>query len=129
MDLLVEFLDIVEFDGVTEDGTDGAQPDFRVWIFEKVAQVKDGLKSEALEVAFGEFGGLALEFGELGAEFRVLQPAVQGAAAHSGEAGGLGDGWGGGEYGKSRLLARGEVRFFCFRAILGHIGPWASVAV
>ena len=87
------------------------------------------MKGEALELAFGEFGGLALELGELGAEFRVLQPAVQGAAADFGEAGGVGDGGGGGEYGKGRLLARGEFRFFCFRAILSHSGPWASVAV
>ena len=68
---------------------------------------KDDLKREALEVAFGEFGGLALELGELSAEFGVLQPAVQGAAADSGEAGGLGDGGTAGEYGKGRLLARG----------------------
>ena len=33
---------------------------FRVWILEEVAEVKDGLKGEALEAAFGEFGGLAL---------------------------------------------------------------------
>ena len=83
------------------------------------------MKGEALEVAFGEFGGLALE---LGAEFRVLQPAVQGAAAHSGEAGGLGDGWGGGEYGKGRLLARGEVWVFYFRAmgLGGRLRVWAK---
>ena len=33
---------------------------FRVWILEEVAEVKDGLKGEALEAAFGELGGLAL---------------------------------------------------------------------
>ena len=60
MDLSVELLDFVRFDGVIEDGTNGAQADFRVWILEEVAEVKDGLKGETLEAAFGELGGLAL---------------------------------------------------------------------
>ena len=107
-------MDIVEFDGVIEDGTDGAEAEIRVRVFEEAAQVKDGLKGEALELAFGELGGLALELAELGAELRVLQPALQGAAAHSGEAGGLGDGGGGGQDGKGGLLARGEDRVCCF---------------
>ena len=32
----------------------------RVLILGEVAEVKDSLKGEALEAAFGEFGGLAL---------------------------------------------------------------------
>ena len=46
------------------------------------------MKGEALEAAFGELGGLALQLGKLVAEFGVLEPTVQSAAAHSGEAGG-----------------------------------------
>ena len=61
--------------------------------------MKDGLKGEALEGAFGEFGGLALLLGKLVTKFGVLEPTVQCAAAHFGEAGGMGDGGGGGEYG------------------------------
>ncbi len=60
MDLSVEFLDFVKFSGVIEDGADGAEADFRVWILEEVAEVKDGLKGETLEASFGEFGGLTL---------------------------------------------------------------------
>ena len=44
--------------------------------------MNDGLKGEALEAAFGELGVLALELGKLVAEFGVLAPTVQGAAAH-----------------------------------------------
>ena len=62
--------------------------------------------------------------GELGAEFGVLEPTVQGATAHSGEAGGLDDGGGGGEYGESRLLAGREAGVFYFRAIMSHCEPW-----
>ena len=76
--------------------------------------MKDGLKGEALELAFGELSGLALELDELGAELGVLKPTVQSAAAHPREAGGLGDGGGGGQDGKGRLLAGGEVRVCCF---------------
>ena len=60
MDLSVELLDFVKFDGVIEDGADDAEADFRVWVLDEVAEVDDGLKGEALEAAFGEFGGLAL---------------------------------------------------------------------
>ena len=61
MDLLLKLLDFVELGGVAEDSTDGAQPDVGVGVFQKVAQVEDGLKGEALELAFGELGGLALD--------------------------------------------------------------------
>ena len=64
----------------------------RVLILGEVAEVKDSLKGEALEAAFGELGGLALQLGNLASEFGVLEPTVQSAAAHSGEAGGLGNG-------------------------------------
>ena len=64
----------------------------RVLILGEVAEVNDSLKGEALEAAFGEVGGLALQLGKLVAEFGVLESKVQSAAAHSGEAGGLGNG-------------------------------------
>ena len=64
----------------------------RVLILGEVAEVNDSLKGEALEAAFGELGGLALQLGKLVAEFGVLEPTVQSAAAHFGEAGGLGKG-------------------------------------
>ncbi len=67
--------------------------------------------------------------GELGAEFGVLEPTVQGAAAHPGEAGGLGDGGGGGEYWEDGLLAGREAGVFYFSAVLGHYEPWAWVAI
>ena len=90
--------------------------------------MKDGLKGEAAEAALGELGGLALQLGELVAEFGVLEPPVQGASAHPGKAGRLGDGGGGGEDGESRLLARGEAGVFYFGAKLCHFEPGASVA-
>ena len=86
--------------------------------------MKDSLKGEALEAAFGELGGLAPQLGKLVAEFGVLEPTVQSAAAHSGEAGGLGDGGGGGENGERRLLAWGEAGVFYFRAVVSHCEPW-----
>ena len=49
--------------------------------------MKDGLEGEAPEAAFGKLGGLALQPGELVSEFGVLEPTVQGAAAHFGETG------------------------------------------
>ena len=82
--------------------------------------MKDSLKGEALEAAFGELGGLAPQLGKLVAEFGVLEPTVQSAAAHFGEAGGLGDGGGGGENGERRLLAWGEAGVFYFRAVVSH---------
>ena len=84
------FWDFAKFGRVIEDGADGAEADLRVLILEKVAEVKDSFKGEALEAAFGELGGLALQLGKLVAEFGVLEPTVQSAAAHFGEAGGLG---------------------------------------
>ncbi len=86
--------------------------------------MKDSLKGEALEAAFGELGGLAPQLGKLVAEFGVLEPTVQSAAAHSGEAGGLGNGGGGGENGERRLLAWGEAGVFYFSAIVSHCEPW-----
>ncbi len=82
------------------------------------------MKGEALEAAFGELGGLALQLGKLVAEFGVLEPTVQSAAAHSGEAGGLGNGGGGGENGESRLLAWREAGVFYFSAVVSHCEPW-----
>ena len=95
----------------------------RVLILGEVAEVKDSLKGEALEAAFGEFGGLALQLGKLVAEFGVLEPTVQSAAAHFAEAGGLGNG-GGGENGESRLPALGEAGVFYFSAVVSHCEPW-----
>ncbi len=86
----------------------------------EVAGVNDSLKGEALEAAFGELGGLAPQLGKLVAEFGVLEPTVQSAAAHFGEAGGLGDGGGGGENGERRLLAWGEAGVFYVRAVVSH---------
>ena len=87
--------------------------------------MEDSLKGEALEAAFGKLGRLALRLGKLVAEFGVLEPTVQSAAAHSGEAGGLlGNGGGGGEKGESRLLAWREAGVFYFRAIVSHCEPW-----
>ena len=54
--------------------------------------MEDSSKGEALEAALGEFGELALQLGKLVAEFGVLEPTVQSAAAHFAEAGGLGNG-------------------------------------
>ncbi len=85
--------------------------------------MKDSLKGEGLEAAFGEFGGVALQLGKLVAEFGVLEPTVQSAAAHFAEAGGLGNG-GGGENGESRLPALGEAGVFYFSAIVSHCEPW-----
>ncbi len=96
----------------------------RVLILWEVAGVKDSLKGEALEAAFGELGGLAPQLGKLVAEFGVLEPTVQSAAAHFGEAGGLGNGGGGGENGESRLLAWREAGVFYFRAVVSHCEPW-----
>ncbi len=114
------FWDFAKFGGVIEDGADGAEADLRVLILEKVAEVKDSLKGEALEAAFGELGGLALQLGKLVAEFGVLEPTVQSAAARFAEAGGLGNGGGGGENGERRLLAWGEAGVFYFRAVVSH---------
>ncbi len=129
LDLVMQLLDFAKLGGVTEDGADGAEADFRVWTLQEVAEANDGLEGEALEAAFGESGGLALQLGKLAAEVGVLEPTVQSAAAHLGEAGGLGDGGGGGEYGESRLLARGGAGVFYFRAFACHFEPCASVAV
>ena len=74
--------------------------------------MNDSLKGEALEAAFGELGGLAPQLGKLVAEFGVLEPTVQSAAAHFAEAGGLGNGGGGGENGERRLLAWERPEFF-----------------
>ena len=120
----MQFLDFAKFGGVIEDGADGAEADLRVLILEKVAEVKDSFKGEALEAAFGELGGLALQLSKLAAEFGVLEPTVQSAAAHFAEAGGLGNGGGGGENGESRLLAWGEAGVFYFRAVVSHFAPW-----
>ncbi len=95
----------------------------RVLILGEVAEVKDSLKGEALEAAFGKFGRLALQLGKLAAEFGVLEPTVQSAAAHFAEAGGLGDGGGGGENGESGLLAWGEAGVFYFSAVVSHCEP------
>ena len=64
----------------------------RVLILGEVAEAEDSLKGEALEAAFGELVGLAPQLGKLAAEFGVLEPTVQSAAAHSGETVGLGNG-------------------------------------
>ena len=100
------FRDFAEFGGVIEDGADGAEADFRVLILRvlilwEVAGVKDSLKGEASEAAFGEVGGLALQLGKLVAEFgswsqrcKVRRPtlerreawAMEGAAARTGSA-------------------------------------------
>ncbi len=77
--------------------------------------MKDSLKGEVLEAAFGELGGLAPQLGKLVAEFGVLEPTVQSAAAHFGEAGGLGNG------GRREW---GEAGVFYFRAVVSHCEPW-----
>ncbi len=79
------------------------------------------MKGEALEAAFGELGGLALQLGKLVAEFGVLESTVQSAAAHFAEAGGLGNG--GRREWESRLLAWREAGVFYFRAIVSHCEP------
>ena len=61
-------------------------------ILREVAEVEDSSKGEALEAALGELGELALQLGKLVAEFGVLEPTVQSAAAHFAEVGGLGNG-------------------------------------
>ncbi len=73
----------------------------RVLILGEVAEVKDSLKGEALEAAFGKLGRLALQLGKLAAEFgswsqrcKVRRPtlqrreawAMEGAAARMGRA-------------------------------------------
>ena len=96
----------------------------RVGVVQKLAEAKDGLQGQALEVPFCQFGGLALELGKLLLEFGVLEPTVEGAAADLRDAGGLGDGGRGGEYGEGCLLARGETGSVFCSAILRHLEPW-----
>ena len=92
----------------------------RVLILGEVAEVEDSLKGEALEAAFGELGGLAPQLGKLVAEFGVLEPTVQSAAAHFAEAGGLGKGGRRREWGEPVAgVERG--RSFLFQ---GHCEPW-----
>ena len=123
----MQLLDFAKLGGVTEDGADGAEADFRVWTLQEVAEANDGLEGEALEAAFGESGGLALQLGKLAAEVgswsqrcKVRRPtlerraawAMEGAAASMGRA----DCW------------RGEgLGFFIsgpLRAILSHAPQW-----
>ena len=73
------------------------------------------MKGEALEAAFGKLGGLALQLGKLVAEFGVLEPTVQSAAAHFGEAGGLGNGGGGRENGEEPIAGLVRRRDFLFQ--------------
>ena len=69
-------------------------------------------------MALGKVGGLTLELGELLLKFGGLEPTVQGATANLRDAGGVGDGGRGGEYGERGLLARGETGSIFCRAIL-----------
>ena len=113
------FRDFAKFGGVIEYGADGAGADFRVLILRvlilgEVAEVKDSLKGEALEAAFGEFGGLAPQLGKLVAEFGILEPTVQSAAAHFAEAGGLGNGGRRREWGEP-VAGVGRGRSFLFK--------------
>ena len=85
----------------------------RVLILGEVAEVEDSLKGEALEAALGELGGLAPQLGKLVAEFGVLEPTVQSAAAHFAEAGGLGKG-GQREWGEP-IAGVGRGRSFLFQ--------------
>ncbi len=76
--------------------------------------MEDSSKGEALEAALGEFGELALQLGKLVAEFGVLEPTVQTAAAHSAEAGGLGNGGRRREWGEP-IAGVGRRRDFLFQ--------------
>ena len=110
MDLVLDFLDVAKLGGKAEDGASGAEADVRVRVVQDFAKLKNGLEGEALEVALGELGGLALLLGVLLPEFGVFKPTVQGAAADLRKASGLGDGGCGGDYGEGGFLARGGER-------------------
>ncbi len=70
------------------------------------------MERETLELDTGEFGCVLVELGESGAEVLVLEPTVQCAAVHLGEASGLRYGGGCAEYGKDFSLPVGEVGVF-----------------
>ena len=53
------------------------------------ARARTAWSAMTLELDTGEFGCLLMELGESGAEVLVLEPTVQGAAVHLGEASGF----------------------------------------
>ena len=61
--------------------------------------------------------------GKLVAEFGVLEPTVQSAAAHFAEAGGLGNGGRRREWGEP-VAGVGRGRSFYFSAVVSHCEPW-----
>ena len=73
----LEFLDLAKPDGIAEDAASGAEAHLGFGVVEKFAEAKSGLKSQALEVSLGKFGGLALELSELLPEIRG--PGANGA--------------------------------------------------
>ena len=81
MDLVLDFLDVAKLGGKAEDGASGAEADVRVRVVQDFAKLKNGLEGEALEVALGELGGLALLLG-------VLLPGIRGLQANGAGCGG-----------------------------------------
>ena len=119
-----------EFAGEIAGGADGAHPNVGVGVFQGVGEGDDGSEGDFLELEAGELAGLIGLFGQFLAEFFVFKPAVEGAAANPGHAGGGGYRVGAGQDGNSGALAGGEgfsltgVGILCSMGILGHCVPW-----
>ena len=129
LDFLAELLNLADAASERHGVAGGAEADGLIRVVHGLGEDGDAAKHEALKFLAGKVGGLFADASQLGAEFVVFEPTVEGAIPDAGFAGGLSHGGSGGNDGQDGLLAKGEAGFLDFPLIFSHFVPFRGLCV
>ena len=130
LDLLLQILEVAYLESGVVDVAGGTVADEGVVVLGALDEGGEGDWHGGLEVGVDEGSDFLAEADELGAEIRVVEPVVEGAASDAGVAGGLGVGGCGGNDGEGGELTGGEVtpqEMCAFLCICAHFRGFGFV--